>query len=325
MAEQSIVKPGEKPPQQIALPPESVEPTALHVPQWRALLSMALENAVRHKLPRLAASLAFYTILSLAPAMIVVVAIGALFFSRDAAVGQLSWQIRDWVGADTAALLAPMIKAAQKPTSGPIATVLGLLTIVFGASGAATELRDALNTIWDAPKQETERILEDVLGWIRSRALGFLMVLAIGAVFMISIGVNLFMSRLITELRQLLPTGAVLLGSANLVLEFFTILLIFAAVYRLVPDLPITWKDVLPGALLTSILFVLGRYGIAWYLGRASLTSAWGAAGSVVVILVWVYYSAQIFFIGAEFSHAYAEHYGSRPKERARNRIQLAQ
>ena len=324
MAEPTIVKPGEGPPQHVAIPPECVEPVQLHVPQWRALLSMAMDNAVRHKLPRLAAALAFYTILSLAPAMIVVVAIGALFFSRDAAVGQLSWQIQDWVGADVAAMVAPMIKAAQRPTSGPIATILGLLTIFFGASGAATELRDALNTIWDAPKRETERLLEDVIGWVKSRALGFLMVLAIGTVFMASIGVNLFMSRLTTELRQLLPAAAVLLDSVNLTLEFFTILLIFSAVFRWVPDLPITWKDVVPGALLTSMLFVFGHYVIAFYLRRAGLTSAWGAAGSTVAILVWVYYSAQIFFIGAELSHAYAEHYGSQPKKRARNRVQLA-
>ncbi len=324
MAEQSILKPGERPPQQIEIPPESVGPATLHVPQWRALLSMALENAVRHKLPRLSASLAFYTILSLAPTLIVVVAIGAFFFSRDAAVGQLSWQIEDWVGYDTARLIAPMIKAAQRPTSGPVATILGLLTIFLGASGAAAELRDALNTVWDAPKKPTERFLDDVIGWIRSRALAFVMVLCIGAVLIVSIGFNIFMSRLAAELVEIVPATAVLLGAANLALEFFVILSIFAAVFRLVPDLPITWLDALPGAALTAVLFVLGRYGIAWYLGRTTLTSAWGAAGSVVVILVFVYYSAQIFFIGAEFSHAYAEHYGSRPKERALNQIHLA-
>ena len=151
------------------------------------------------------------------------------------------------------------------------------------------------------------------LGWLKSRTQGFLMVLAIGGVLMISIGFNQFMSRFSATLTDFFPGTAVLVSSANIVLEFFVILLIFAAVFRWVPDLPITWKDVLPGAALTSTLFALGHFIIRWYLGRTSLTSAWGAAGSVVVILVWVYYSAQIFFIGAEFSHAYAEHYGSRP------------
>jgi membrane protein len=303
------------------------QPIAFHKLKWSQiglLLEAAVNNAMTHRLPRLAASLAFYTMLSLAPLLIVVVAIAALAFPREAAIGQIVWQMQDLIGTEAAVVVGQMIKAAQKPTSGAIATSLGLLAIFLGASSVLGELRDAMNIIWEVRGRNITGRIRSLLWLLRSRTLAFLMVLVIGALLLAFIAFNAVVSAIYRHFEKFVPNDSWILHSGNFVISFVVIAILFATLYKYLPETRIDWADVFPGAAITALLFTIGKFLIAFYLSKTTTTSVYGAAGSLVVVLLWVYYSAQIFFFGAEFSHAYAEKYGSKPSERQRKRIELA-
>lgn len=309
--------------QQIATDLGPIPARSLHWSQIKLLLATARDNAFRHKLPRLGAALAFYTMLSLAPLLIVVVAIAGRVYGRQAAVGQLVWQIQDLVGRDAAQAITAVVNAAHHPASGVIATVLGLVTLFFGASSAMVELRDDLNVIWEVPPAPDKGRLKTILGMLRNRTLAFAMVLAIGLFLLMSVAINTILAGLGRYFEWYLPTSEWILQSGIFIVSFTVFTLLFGTIYKILPEVPNTWGDVWPGAVVTSLLFTIGKLLIGLYLGKTGTTSAYGAAGSLVIILIWVYYSAQIFFLGAEFTHAYAEHYGSKPSERAHRNIQV--
>jgi membrane protein len=291
----------------------------LRILRWREvkyLLFRLGDDWYRHRVPRLGAALAFYTMLSLAPLVIVVLAVAGFAFGREAATGQLVWQIQELVGRSGAEVIQSLIKAASDPFAGGIATVIGLVTLFFGASSVVAELRDALNTIWDVPTKETKFGIKSILGVLRERLLSFAVVLAFGFLLLVSLAVNAMVMVMGQYFAYWLKTPEWLLQTSNYVITFLVITILFAAMFRFLPDIEVTWGDVALGALGTAVLFTVGKTLIGIYLGKASVGSTYGAAGSLVIMLVWVYYSAQIFFLGAEFTQAYANCFGSRPVER---------
>jgi membrane protein len=298
--------------------------TGLHWSQVWFLLTATWDRFLLHRVPRLGAALAFYTMLSLAPLLVVVIALAGWAFGREAAIGQVLWQIQDLVGYEGAQTVKALLTAAHKPTSGTIAAILGLITLFFGASSVVAELRDALNTIWDVPPKEICGPLKSIVSLLKDRTLAFAMVLGVGFLLLVSLAVNAALAALGGYFTDYLPAQEWILQSVNFLISFAVITLMFAMIYKILPDIYIAWSDVALGAAITSLLFTIGKMLIGLYLGKASFMSTYGAAGSLVVLLFWVYYSAQIFFLGAEFTHVYAEAYGSHPSQTAQKKVEVA-
>lgn len=257
--------------------------------------------------PRLGAALAFYTLFSLAPLLIIIMAIAALAFGEEVAHAQVVQQIEGLIGMEGAKAIQSMIENASKPSSGITATFIGLATLLFGATIVFSELQDALNTIWKIPSRPERGM---VIGLVRDRFLSFVMVLAIGFVLLLAMLANTALATIAQIFREALPSQTYFLRAANSLLFLVIITLLFAMIYKVLPDTDIVWGDVLIGAVVTALLFAIGKFLIGLYLVYSSVTSAYGAAGSLVVVLVWVYYSAQIFYFGAEFTKVYATRSG---------------
>ncbi len=262
--------------------------------------------------PRLGAALAFYSLLSVAPLLIVVVAVAALVFGREAAQGQLIRQIQDLVGLEGARAIQGMIQSADKPATGTVATLLGLLTLTLGASGVVVELRDALNTIWHVPATPGVSSFGGFVRMARERFYLFGLILGVGFLLLISLALNAAIAALGSLFVNYLPPASESLLSAGVfIISFIVITFLFSAIYKFLPAVDLQWSDVIVGASFTSLLFTLGKQLIGLYLGKAGFGSTCGAAGSVVIVLVWIYYSAQLFFFGAEFTKIYTDKFGS--------------
>jgi membrane protein len=287
------------------------------------LLNATWRNFLVDKVPRLSASVAFYTLLSLAPLLVVVIAMAGFAFGREAATGQLVWQIQEVVGEEGAQFVRAMLTNAHQPASGSIATALGLATLFFGASAVVAELRDALNTIWRVPEKELCGPVRSIIAVLRDRTWAFAMVTGVGFLLIVSLAINAALSALGSSFQGYLPTSEWVLQTVNFLVSFLVIGFLFALIYKVLPDINIAWGDVALGAAITSLLFSIGKLLIGLYLGKAGFGSTYGAAGSLVILLIWVYYSAQIFFLGAEFTHAYAEQYGSKPENEARHKVEI--
>jgi membrane protein len=258
------------------------------------------------KVPRLGAALAYYTIFSIGPLLLIAVAMAGIFFGQEAAQGKISAELGKVLGSQMSQALEQMIQAAAKPKSGTIATVIGIVMLLLGASGLFAQLKDALNTIWNVEKKKAAGIM----GMIRERFLSMAMVLGIGFLLLITLVFDAAISAMGPMLERLMG-GEALIQAIQLLLSFVVATVLFACIFRILPDLKIAWHDVWFGAIFTSILFVLGKWGLGLYLGKAAVGSAYGAAGSLVILLVWVYWSAQILFLGAEFTQVYARTFGS--------------
>ena len=253
-----------------------------------------------HNAPRLGAALAYYTVLSLAPLLVVVAAICGSAFGDAAVRGELYWQIKDVVGSQSAEAIQTLLAGAHRPSAG-LAGVLGFGVLVAGASGVFAELRDTLNYIWDAPLP----VSSGLGSMIRYRAYSIAMALGLGFLLMASLA----LSAGVQSVHIVLSPG--LLELSNFIATLLFTAILFALIYRIVPQVPVDWGDVGIGSGVTAVLFTLGKFLIGVYLAKAGVGSAYGAAGSLIVLLVWVYYSAQVFLFGAEFTHVYASHRGS--------------
>jgi membrane protein len=264
--------------------------------------------------PRLGAALAFYTMLSTAPLVILCIAIAGLAFSRDAAQGQVVAQIQSVVGSEGAIAIQGLLQHASRPGASYLAAALGFLVLLWSASGVFGELRDALNLIWGVKSTSGSGLV----GVVKYRFFSFTMVLAIGFLLLVSLLLSAAVAAVSKYVGGALPLPAVVLHVGNILLSFVSITVLFALIYRFVPDVHIEWEDVWIGAAATSLVFSLGKFLIGLYLGREGVASAYGAASSLVVFIIWVYYSAQIFYLGAEFTHAFAERHGSRAGRRSR-------
>lgn len=275
------------------------------------ILRQTADAWVDDDVPRLAASLAFYTVLSLVPFLILVSAVAASAFGRKAAEGELMWELRDLIGAASAQAVQALIRSAGK--SSTTATVLGSLTLLFGASAVVMELRDALNTIWHVPAVASFSSVGNFLRLVKERFYLFGLILGAGILLLASLAINALVSAAAAQVNSALKVSQPLLHLAIFLGSFVLVTLLFAAIYKVVPDVALTWRDVIVGACVTALLFTIGKQIIGIYLGRVNYQSTYGAAGSLLIILVWVYYSAQLFFFGAEFTKVYASKRGPHP------------
>ncbi|MEH2135125.1 YihY/virulence factor BrkB family protein [Nostoc sp.] len=276
---------------------------------WQAIWKLFQETFKEwseDKASRLAAALAYYTIFSIAPLLIIVIAIAGAVFGEEAARGQIVGQIQGLVGIEGAKFLESAIQNANQPKTGAIASIISIVVLLVGATGLFTELQDAMNTIWEV-KPKPGRGVTNI---IRLRVLSFAMVIGIGFLLLVSLVISTALTTLVTYFSNLLPGVDFLWQLVNFVLSFAITTVLFGLIFKVLPDVNIAWRDVLVGASLTSALFSIGRFLLGQYLGNGSFGSAYGAAGSLVVILAWVNYAAQILFFGAEFTQVYARRYG---------------
>lgn len=271
------------------------------------LLKATFSEWIDDKASRLAAALAYYTAFSLAPLLVITIGVAGLVFGDDAAQGKILGELQTVMGPDGARFVQELIAAARKPASSIAATVIGIVILVFGASGVFGELQDALNTIWGVKPKEGRGLR----GILRDRLFSFTMVLGTGFLLLVSLALSAGLAVVGARVGGLLPVPEAALQAVNFVVSMAFIALLFALIFKVVPDAKIAWRDVWIGAVITALLFSLGKLGIGLYLGKSTVASSFGAAASLAVMLIWIYYSAQILFIGAEFTQVYATRYGS--------------
>jgi membrane protein len=252
--------------------------------------------------PRLGAAVAFYTLLSLAPTIVIAVAAAAAVYGQQATKGWLASEILGVVGPEAARTIQEITRGAYKPGTGVIATVLGLVILAFAASSAFVELHDAMNAIWNVPLPRARTKAATVIHLIKDRFYSFATVMGAGFLLLVSVGWNAWIAAM----------GIAVPQAATFMLSVLVIAVLFAALYKTLPDLKVNWSDVALGAIITSLLFTIGKQLMGLYFAHTSFASTYGAAGLPLVVLLWVYYSAQIFFWGAEFTKVYARTMGSR-------------
>jgi len=274
---------------------------------WQ-LVRASVEAWIDDYAASMGAALAYYTTFSLAPLLIIVIAVAGLAFDREAARAEIAAQIAGLVGPDGAKAVEALLVSAGRPATSLLAAIVGTATLALGATSVVVELQAALDRIWRAPALPPST---GILGLLRSRILSFGMVIAMGFLLLVSLVVGAGLSALQNWGVSMFPVGLVALQILNLTVGFGVTTLLFAVAYRVLPRARIAWADVWIGAAVTALLFTVGKYLIGLYLGRAGLSSGFGAAGSLVIILAWVYYSAQVFLLGAEFTWVFAHRHGS--------------
>lgn len=255
------------------------------------------------------AALAYYALFSLAPLLLLVIAIVGVLYGPQLAESTIMDRLQATVGEDGAKTVQEMLRNASRPAAGIIATAISLVTMFFGATAAFGQLRDSLRRIFEVPEQ---RQRDGVVGMARQRGMAFAMILLLGAVMMISLVASAVLTAMHAWMAAYLPLGAVVLPYANFGISFVLVSLMFMVVFKVLPESDIGWDDAFVGALFTASLFGVGKGAIALYLGRATAGSVYGAAGSLVLLLLWIYYSAQILFFGAEFTEVWSRRRGCR-------------
>ena len=260
--------------------------------------------------PRMGAALAYYTLFALAPVLIVSIAVAGLLFGAEAVRGEVVGQIEGLVGLQGAKAVQAMLEGAAKPSSSIPATIIGVITFFLGATGAFLELQADLDTIWRVKPRSRGNFLQDLA---MQRLISFGLVLGFAFLLLTSLIVSAALAALYTYMGNAFPGVAILWEALNVIVSLGVITLLFAMIYKVLPDVKLGWREVWVGALVTAGLFSVGKLLIGLYLGTTSMASTYGAAGSVIIILVWVYYSAQIILLGAEFTRAYVEQFGRRP------------
>jgi membrane protein len=270
------------------------------------LLRATMSDWYEDRAQRIGAALAYYTIFALAPGLVIVIALAGLMLGSGAE-SQIIGQIRELIGEQGATAIEATIRSARNETLGATGTALALIPLVFGLWGVFGELQDGLNTIWGVTPKPGRRI-RDIL---KERFWSFAMVVGIGFVLLVSLVLSAWIAVVSTYVSNLLPAPAAALETLNSVISFVVITGSFALIFKLLPDVRIAWRDVWLGAAVTSLFFTVGKFLIGLYLGKSAVASAYGAAGSLVIIVVWVYYSAQILLFGAEFTKVWTKRRGS--------------
>ena len=276
--------------------------------QWWQLVKGAGEAWIDDYAPSMGAALSYYTVFSLAPLLLIVISIAGLVFGQDAARGEIFGQLSELMGADTAKAVEGILASLNKPANGITGTTIGVALLLIGATSVFGELQDALDRIWRAPVRERSS------GWwnlLRTRLLSFGMILGIAFLLMVSLVLGAVISALGKWWGGVFGDWEVLAQVVNLAVGFLLTTVVFAMIYKLMPRVRVQWHDVLLGALVTAALFTIGKFLIGLYIGKSGIASGYGAAGSLIVVFVWVYYSAQIFLMGAEFTWVYARVFGS--------------
>ena len=252
------------------------------------------------------AAISYYSVTSLAPILIIVISIAGLFFGQDAARGAIQDEVGGLMGERGAAALQEIVKNAANPSTGTIAGVIGILTLLVTASGTFGEIQSALNMIWRAkPEGSTVSRL------VRARIASLGLVATLGFLLLVSLVISSAITGLSGRINHALPFGGLLTRAFSILISFALIAVMFAAIYKALPDRDLRWRDVVVGAAVTSLLFTVGKFLIGLYLGSSSMANSYGATGGLLILFVWVYYTAQIFLLGAEFTKAFASNYGS--------------
>lgn len=276
--------------------------------RYFGLLKATFKSWSEHKAPRLGAALAFYTIFAIAPLFVIVLAIVSFFFGEVAAREQLFTELRQLVGEEGGRALESVVVAGKDSGLATRATIIAVGTLFIGATGVFVQLQDSLNTVWNLRGKSGRPIRR----FVRIRLVSFAMVLAIGFLLLVSLVISAALVALGKYLNEWIPGQEVFWQVVNFVISIGVVTLLFAMIFKIMPDAHIAWHDVWIGALLTAVLFAFGKWLLGLYLGRSSVASVYGAAGSLVVILMWVYYSAQILLFGAEFTRLYAIECGAK-------------
>ena len=270
------------------------------------LLKESVDSFISDEALTRGAAIAFYTVTSIGPVLFIVVAIAGLAFGEEAARGAIAEQLGGLMGRQSADLLQTAIQNAATKTTGFLATMIGLVTLIITASGVFTEMQSTLNIIWKAEPRGTT-----VTRLIRARAASLGLVGALGFLLLVSLVISTLLSALSTYINTYLTFGHLILQTLAFLVSFGLISLLFGAIYKVLPDRTIAWHDVMIGAVVTALLFTIGKLLISLYIGSSTVASSYGAAGSLIVVLLWIYYSAQIFLFGAEFTKVYASRHGS--------------
>ena len=288
---------------------------------WRvkklgSLFKMTAHGFIDDNCFKLSAALSYYTVFALGPLLIIIMSLAGIFYGREAVQGRLYGEIEILVGSEIARQIQDIIANIQNSQTTTTGAIVGSVILVIGATGVFTEMQDSINYIWSVKAKPKK-------GWLKllmNRLLSFSLVVGMGFLLLVSLVVNALLNLLSTRLSQLLSNDTVSVFNAiNFLIILVVITGLFAVIFKVLPDAVISWKDAMVGAVLTATLFIIGKMGIGFYLGRANLDITYGTAASIIIILVWVYYSALILFFGAEFTKMYAIHAGSgiRPKDTA--------
>jgi len=281
----------------------SVLPIGHGLPKAWKLLKRTYAKWNEDHAPGLGAALAYYTVFSLAPLLMIVIAVAGLVFGQEAAQGQIMGQIQGLVGEESAKAIQTMIEEARKPATGILATVIATVMLLFGATGVFAQLQESLNIIWKVEETPGEGMWK----MLKDRFISLMAVLGTGFLLLISLVISAGLSAVGATLEHVLPGPEFVLHIINFLVSFAVVTLLFAMIYKLLPNKSVRWNDVWIGASITSLFFTIGKFFIGLYLGKSDVGVAYGAAGSLVVILIWVYYASQIFLFGAEFTAVYAE------------------
>lgn len=275
---------------------------------WFVLARDTVKDFFEDKAPRLGAALSYYTLFSIAPLFVISIALAGLVFGEEATRGQVVEALEGLMGAQGAEAIETMIANANRPGGSAVAATLGFVALLFGAGGVFIQLQDALDTVWEV----REKRGRGWKGFLKDRFLSFGMVLGIGFLLLVSLIVTALINAAEGWIAARLGGGPALWRGVNFLVSLGLTTVLFALIFKLVPDAEVQWKDVWIGALATGVLFAVGKLLLGIYLGSSGLSSSYGAAGSLVLVLVWIYYSAQILLLGAEFTQVYATHRGSR-------------
>ncbi len=278
---------------------------------WHLLRDSALAFIEDDALSR-GAAISFYTVTSLGPVLFIVVAIGGLAFGEEAARGAVTAQLTGLIGKESAALVQAALQGASSRTESIVASIVGAVTLLVTASGVFGEMQAALNVVW-----RTEPRAITVSRLVRARIVSLGLVAALGFLLLVSLVISAALAVIGAWVNARLAFGTLMLGALNAVVSYLLIAVLFAAIYKVLPDTRLAWRDVVVGALLTALLFNIGKALIALYLARSAIASSYGAAGALIILLLWIYYSAQIFLFGAELTKVYAAWRGTRAARRA--------
>lgn len=277
----------------------------IRVPTLLRLLWAAIQGWSKDNVPRLGASLAYYTLFAVSPILLIAIAIAGSVYGAEAVRGQIVNEIDGLIGRQGAEAVQALLQGAHRDSASTFAVIIGAITLIVAASGAFLELQHALNTIF---RVKTDPKKSGIKRLILSRLRSFGLVVSIGFLLLVSLLVSAALSAVSARIQRSALGSPVLLQGLNLIVSLAVMTLLFGLIYRVLPDVRLAWRDVWTGAVVTALLFSIGKFLIGLYLGQSTVASSYGAAGSVVVLLVWVYYSAQVILLGAEFTRVYAEH-----------------
>lgn len=281
----------------------------------KKIILESLKSWINHRAASKGAALAFYTLFAMTPILMLAIAIAGYFFGVQAAQGEIIGQIQGLVGPNGAQAIQALLAAARNPVSGLMATISAVVLLVIGASSVFAELKSSLDEIWGISRPGHSAFFT----LLRARFLSFSIVLVLAFLLLISLVFSAAIAMLERYVGNMWSGSLVVLSAVSVIFSFGIIAVLFAVIYKMLPDAPLSWRDVWIGALFTALLFSLGKYGIGLYLGNSGVASSFGAAGAMIALLLWVYYSAQIFFLGAEFTRQYALMYGSLQARRDRS------